>query len=410
MSAVAATARRVSDSFNEQARAPDVLAAELPGARVAASDFGLVVWSLLLTLPVVALLRVLLPTVLSDDSVLYRALAEDPLDNPLIVESENKIHATFALRLLVPAIVWALPFDTDVGFDVTSMGGVLAGAVLVAVLARRLGLGRLALLAGPTYALTFHTIYGLHVPHHVDTVTLALFAGGVLAAYTYRAVLCALLATAVVASKEIGLALPLAWFAARRGERPIRRVLAETVAIGLGPLLLFLLMRYTQVIPHQSWQAWEQYKLGFTTQGEWGYVRPLVQVFLQNHGMLWLLWPLGVLVAPTRWRRFHLFVLLLIPFLAGGPWARSVGYLLPFVLPSALLVLARASFARAALALAASAAVAVPLSLRNIGMEEYGSNLLLVPGGMLFLVAALQPVRSVLDARRAGRVAAVGVS
>jgi hypothetical protein len=75
-----------------------------------------------------------------------------------------------------------------------------------------------------------------------------------------------------------------------------------------------------------------------------------------------------------------------------------------------LLVLARASFARAALALAASAAVAVPLSLRNIGMEEYGSNLLLVPGGMLFLVAALQPVRSVLDARRAGRVAAVGVS
>jgi hypothetical protein len=383
--------RGLSHSFLAQARArPAVSSGE---ARVEASDLGLILWTIVVSVALVAALRVLLPTSMSDDGMLYRALAEDPIGNPLIVDSPNIFYVTFAMRLLVPLVVWVLPFDTDLGFHLTSMGGLIAGAVVVAVLARRLGVGGLALAAGPIYIVSFHGIYGLWQMYHVDTVTLALFGGAVLAAYAHRALLCSALATAVVASKEIGLSLPLAWYAARRGERPTRRVLRETALVAAAPLTLFLVMRYTGLIPHQSWDAWEQYKLGFKTQGEWGYFKPLLQVFLQNFGMLWLLWPLGILVGPPRWRRFHLFVVALVPFLAGGPWARSTGYLLPFVVPSALLVLSLLSVPRALIALAGSAAVAIPLSLRNIAIEEAGSNLLLLPGAVVFLVAVLPAFR-----------------
>jgi hypothetical protein len=357
------------------------------------------------TIPLVVLLRLLLPKSISDDGMLYSSLAKDPFDNPLVNNSLNPFWPTFASRLLVPLIVWVLPFSTSVGFHITSMGGIVAGAAVVAVLARKIGVGALALAVGPVYALSFHGIYGLWQWRMVDTVTLAVFAGAILAAYTYRAVLCSLLATAAVASKEVGLAIPICWWAVRRGERPERRALAEAAAIAIAPVGLFVFMRYSGVIPHRSWNAWEQYKLGFTTQGEWGYVRPLAQVFLQNHGLLWMLWPLALLVAPPRWRRLHLFVLALVPFLAGGPWARSVGYLLPFVLPSAMLVLQRASLARALVAIAGSVAVTVPLSLRNIGIDGFESNLLLVPGIVVFLVAAA-PVAVDLVRREISRPAA----
>lgn len=389
--------RRVGASFGAQARAPNVLC-DPPEGRVPASDLGLIVWSLVLVVPLVALLRIVLSSQpISDDGALYRALADDPIDNPLIVNSLNPFHVTFALRLLVPVTVWALPFGTTTGFHLTSIGGIVAGAVIVALIARRIGLGPLALLAGPVYVATFHAIYGLWQMYHVDTVTLALFSAGVLAAYTYRAVFCSLLAALVVASKEIGLALPFAWYASRRRSCSERRALAEAVVVAAFPLTVFVTMRYTQLIPHRSWHAWQQYQLGFTTQGEWGYVRPLVQVFVQNHGMLWLLWPLGVLAGPPRWRRLNLFVLILVPFLAGGPWARSCGYLLPFVIPSGLVALSRISLVRASIALVGSAAVAVPLALRNIALEQFQSNLLLLPGALVFGVAALPAITSLLS-------------
>jgi hypothetical protein len=383
------------ESFLVQARAADALG-DPPDSRVPASTSGLVWWTLAFVVPLVVGLRLILATALSDDGMIYRALAEDPIDNPLVSNSTNEFYWSFAPRLLVPSIVWLLPVDTRLGFQITTIGGLIAGAVVIAVLVRRLGVGALALLAGPAYVASFLGIYNLWMLFHVDALTVALFSGAILAAYTFRPVVCSALATLVVASKEIGLSLPVAWYAARRGTRPHRRVLAETALVALVPVTVFVLMRYTQLIPHHTWQAWHQYKLGFTTQGHWGYVKPLVQVFVQNYGMLWLLWPLAVLVAPPRWRRLHLFALLLIPLLAGGPWARSSWYLIPFVLPSALLVLTygRRSFAVAAVV--GSIAVAVPLGLRNSAVDEAASNMLLLPGVVLFVVASVPAVRAAL--------------
>jgi hypothetical protein len=109
-------------------------------------------------------------------------------------------------------------------------------------------------------------------------------------------------------------------------------------------------------------------------------------------GLLFLVWPLALLTAPRRWRWMHLYVLLLLPILAGGPWARSTMYLIPFALPSALLLLSRLSLARGLVAVAGSIAVAVPLALRNIAIEEFSSNLLLVPGTVVFVLAAAPAV------------------
>ena len=406
-------ARSVAGSFLAQVRAPTATAES--GVHRAVSDRGLVLWTLVLTGLVLGVLRVLLPTTEGapeDDSELYLSLARDPIDNPLIAETETKFASTFALRLLVPVVVWLLPVEPNLGFHFTSLGGLLAGGVVVALLARKLGVGGLALAAGPAYVLSFHGIYGLWSWRMVDTVTLALVAGAVLAAYTSHPVICSLLAAATVTSKEIGLVLPIAWFAVRRSAGT-RRALVEAALVAAPAAILFAVMRFSGLIPHQTWDAWDQFKFGFTTQGEWGYVRPLLQVFLQNHGMLWLLWPLAVLIGPPRWRRLHLFVAVLVPFLVGGPWARSVGYLLPFVLPSALFVLARGRTAFALAALAGSAAVAVPLALRNIAIDELGSNALLLPGMLVFAVFAFPAARrAVSEARErwgaAGRPRRVG--
>ena len=403
MAGLRRAALRTRESLVSQACASDARG-DPPDARVPASMLGLVVWTLAFVVPLVVLLRVLLPTSISDDGMLYRALAEDPIDNPLMDSSINSMYPSFAPRLLVPVIVWALPFNTALGFNLTTMGGLMAGAVIVAVLTRRLGVGGTALLAGPIYVATFHGIYSIWQTFHVDTVTLALFSGGVLAAYLFRPGICSVLATLVVASKELGLSLPGAWFAARRGTLPVRRVLAESALVGLAPLTLFALMRYTQLLPHDTWHAWEQYKLGFTTQGEWGYFRPLLQVFMQNHGMLWLLWPLAAAIAPPRWRRLQLFALLLIPFLAGGPWARSSWWLIPLVLPSGLLVLTYGRRLYAVAASLGSVSVAVVLGLRNSAISEAQSNLLLLPGIALFVAASAPAVLAAVAELRRHRI------
>jgi hypothetical protein len=377
----------------------------------ARGDRGLLVWSFTTALSLALLLYLVLPTsTVGWDSDAYLAIAQHPLDNHEVMP--------FPTRLLVPFIVWILPFDPNVGFHITTIGGLAAGAVVVSFLARRIGVGILALGAAPAYVLSFHGIYGTWQWRLIDTVTVALFGAAILAAYNHRKVACSLLSAAAAASKEVGLTAPLAYFAAR-SHAPIsrRRWLAESAFVAALPLVVFVALRFlTQqsvaLSPTDSgwsedqWDPFRSYRLGITMYEQWGYGRPLVQVFVQNHGMLFLLWPFVLLIAPTRWRRMHLYVLGLLPILAGGPWARSTMYLLPFILPSSLLILSRVSLSRAAAALLGSIAVAVPLALRNIGIGEFGSNLLLLPGAALFAVAAWPAVRRTVDeflARRRSR-------
>jgi hypothetical protein len=96
-------------------------------------------------------LRVVLPTSTGGgDSEFYRQLAEHPL-RPI----EGAPNAFFQFRPLVPTIVWALPLPTDLGFHVATMISLVAGALLIASLTRAVGVGWLALAAGPVYVLSF---------------------------------------------------------------------------------------------------------------------------------------------------------------------------------------------------------------------------------------------------------------
>ncbi len=368
----------------------------------ARGDRGLLLWSTFVGFALAFLLYLVLPTsTVGWDSDAYLAMARHPFDSGQVMP--------FPTRILVPLLVWVLPFDPDVGFHITTIGGLTAGAVIVAFIARRIGVHALALAAAPAYVLSFHGIYGTWQWRLIDAVSVPLFGAGLLAAYNHRKVATSVLAGAAAAAKEIGVTLPLAYLAARSGGIVRRRRLfVETALVALLPLTVFIGLRLlvgqsVALAPqHEDWntEQWDpfrSYTLGITMYREWGYGRPLVQVLVQNHGLLFLLWPLALLFAPGRWRRMHLYALLLLPILAGGPWARSTMYLLPFVLPSGLLLLSRLPLGRASVAVAASIAVAVPLSLRNIAIDELSSNLWLVPGAIVFAVAAAPAVREAAE-------------
>jgi hypothetical protein len=335
------------------------------------------------------MLKLLLPAATGGgDSEIYRRLAVHPFE-PITIYK----NAVFQFRILVPAIVWLLPVPTDTGFHVVTSIGVVAGAVLVALLARAVGLNRVALLAAPLSVLSFYGFYGLSQFRMIDSVAVSVFAAALLAALAGAAGWCSLLSVVATAAKEVGVLIPLAFYAARASRLLDRRVLRTTILIALPAVALFVALRL--LLPHgASYRAgdvvggWYE---GLSVQGRWGYPKVLLQVLLQNFGLLWLLWPLGVAVAPVRWRRLHCFLLVLLPVLVGTHWSRSASYLLPFVLPSALLVLARSRLPLTLAALGGSTWVAVLMSLRNIAVEPPGflaTNAALVPGVLLFAVAA----------------------
>jgi hypothetical protein len=357
--------------------------------------------SLALTVPLAAFLRVVLPTSTGGgDSEFYRQLAEHPL-RPI----EGAPNAFFQFRPLVPTIVWALPLPTDLGFHVATMISLVAGALLIASLTRAVGVGWLALAAGPVYVLSFVGFYGLLQFRMIDTATVAIWTATLLAAYAGRPVAVAVLSVFGVAAKEICLLLPIAYGLVRSTSRPFRRAAAATVAVAVPAVVVFILIRLLMpyTAPYGTDVNQGVWSGGLKLQGQWGYGRVLPQVLMQNLGLLWLLWPLGLVVAPPRWRRLSLFVLVVAPFLAGGAWARTAIYLWPFVLPSALLVLRRGTPVAAVLALAGSAWVAVLLSLRNIAVDAPGplaTNAALVPGMLLFAVAAAPAVLEVLGRAR----------
>lgn len=331
------------------------------------------------------------------DGTVYDAMARHPF------ETAHQV-GPYPFRFLVPLVVWALP-GTEFEFHLLGFLGLVVGATVTAVLACDLGVERrLALLAAPVYVLSFAGVYGVWQYEMIDTEGAAFTSVALLCAWRGRKVLFVVVGMLGAAAREYAATVPLGWWAAQRGRGHERRALLEALAVGVPILGVYALVQ--AIVPHPPGGSFMFRNTTYAYFAQFGLARFLARSLIQSFGVLFLLWPLGLLVGTPRWRSFHLYVVGVIPFLSVTDWNRMGIYLLPFVVPSALLVLARQRFAFAVLALAGSATLAALLSLHNIPNEAgYPAHAPeLVAAGLVATAACLPAVWSLLaSARRSSR-------
>jgi hypothetical protein len=141
-------------------------------------------------------------------------------DGPVYAQMERHPFETanlggpYPFRILGPLVVWALPLPTEAGFHFISVVGLLGGAMVTALLARRLHVpDLLAVLAPILYLASFAGIYNVHQYRMLDAFSSALTAVALLAAWDRRAVVFGTFAVLATAAKEMGVLLPFAWAA-----------------------------------------------------------------------------------------------------------------------------------------------------------------------------------------------------
>jgi hypothetical protein len=155
-------------------------------------------------------------------------------------------------------------------------------------------------------------------------------------------------------------------------------------------------------IPHPSGGDPFAYGNG-TVAGTHGLLRYVPRSVVQGFGLLFILWPVGIVLGSRRWQSFHLYAIALLPFLWVTDLNRVAIYLLPFVIPSALLALERASQVVFVVAVVANGYVAVVLSLHNIpNSAGYPSgSVSLAIGALVALIASAAAIRAAAAPLRA---------
>lgn len=308
-----------------------------------------------------ALLVLLEPsTEFGGDGTVYDAMARHPFD------TAHQL-GPFPFRVLVPLLVWILP-GTHFAFHLLSFLGLMVGGVVTAVLARDLGVApRLALLAPAVYVLSFAGVYGTWQFEMIDTEGGALTSAALLCAWRGRKLAFVLVGMLAASAREYGATVPLGWWAANRASGRERRAIVEAVALGVPILLTYALIQL--LVPHPPGGRFTFRNTSYAYFEQFGLLRFLARSLVQSFGVLFVLWPIGAFLGGPRWRSFQLYAIGVLPFLSVTDWNRMGIYLLPFCIPSALLVLMRGPYAAAVVALAGSACLATLLSFHNLPNE-----------------------------------------
>ena len=254
----------------------------------------------------------------------YALMAEHPFDE--VAESP------YAQRLGVPLLVAALPFSTKTGFLVVTVVSLLAAAALVALVALELGVppaGQAA--AGTLAAASYIGVHGLYNPYYVDPPTLALTALAILLALRGSCLwFAAVLAVGVTVKEPLATLVVVPFLIGRRS-------LAWAGALIAPPLVVFAAVHL--LAPRL--EAGDDQRLTFVEMGvlSRGFVTSIANPIVAVFGTAVLLWPIGVVLGPSRLRRLHVWALLTLPILAFGHMERTLGVFLPLALPSAFLAL-----------------------------------------------------------------------
>jgi hypothetical protein len=149
--------------------------------------------------------------------------------------------APYCWRVLAPAIVWALPFSTELGFQLVSTLSVWGTGLAVWVLLRRLGFGRDLSMAGLLlyFALGYATKWTLFDFWLTDPLGFLLATVAVLLALSGRDVaFAACLVLGVLAKESVVFVAPLAY--TLRARRPWEPALALRVAGATLPAVVAL--------------------------------------------------------------------------------------------------------------------------------------------------------------------------
>jgi hypothetical protein len=336
-------------------------------------------------------LRVFLPwTGVGADGVVYAAMARHPF------HTADQL-GPYPFRVLIPLLVWLLPLPRNAGFHVLAFAGLVAGGTMVALLARDIGVRPTrALAAAPLYVLSFAGVYGLYQYRMIDSECAALTAGALLLTWRGRKLAFVVVAMVAASAREYGGTLPLAWWAAQRGRGRELQAVWWALVLGIPVLTVYFLVQ--TLPPHPSGGSFMFRNGTFDYYAKYGLLRYFSRSFVQGFGLLFLAWPIGFALGSSRWRSFHLYLLGIVPFMIVTDFNRTIIYILPFAIPSALLMLDRASQRLFAVAVVASAYVAVGLSLHNLpnnGGYPAG-NAIILPGAILGVAALLPAARASL--------------
>ena len=143
--------------------------------------------------------------------------------------------APYCWRVLVPFVVWALPFSAQAGFTAVTLAAVVLTGVAVWAVCWRLGLGPAPSTAGMLlyFSLGYATKWTVFDVWLTDPLAILLVAAAVLLALSGRDVaFAACLALGVLAKESVIFAAPL-FYTLQAGRRWDRRLALRTVAVAL---------------------------------------------------------------------------------------------------------------------------------------------------------------------------------
>jgi hypothetical protein len=250
----------------------------------------------------------------------------------------------YTFRILTPLLVSALPIETTRGFSLVTLGGLWVTAILLYLLLRGLGLGRLASGGGLAIFLgSGLTTRALTTPTYVDALTYLTEVAGFYCLLARREAWFALTLLLGTLNRETALFLAPVYLLELRADGRLTRQNLPRVGLVLGPPLLALACVVTLKL-----------LAGGVLQSGLGVLETKPRTFEQNvpstqdladiysvFGLAWLLALLNLRRAPRLLRHGLVFGLLVVLQLSvsRGDESRNLSHLLPLVLPLAALEL-----------------------------------------------------------------------
>ena len=272
-------------------------------------------------------------SILGGDAVHYAGMAEHPL--------EAVAPPPWVQRIGVPLVVSALPLPEPTGFLVVAVLSMIAAAVAVAAIVRRLGLPRHAqLCAAGLTAGSYVGVHAVYNPYYVDPTTVAITAFAIWLALRRRLLAFAAIVAVGVLVKEVVatlIVLPYLVDARRRGL--LDASAAARAALPAVPALVVFAAVHALVpaaVSPGSDQRTAFFETPIFSRGVLETaVNPLVALF----GLTLVLWGVGLVVGPVDLRRLHVWALVALPILVYGHWERTLGVFVPLAVASALVAL-----------------------------------------------------------------------
>lgn len=256
----------------------------------------------------------------------YRAMAESPT---------TFSASPWGYRLLVPTIVYILPFPTMVTFSIITYSALVGAALIIWEFLRHLGFSMQSKIAGTSLVVfSFNTLHYTHNVAHVDPVTILLLCAALPAVYLNRRAWVVLLTVTLAFNREMAIFIPILYAAVWYGRVPTGWLTRYSLSLLAITLLVFAFLR--SGIIFQSDSGMGDFDIGSNLSEIWrqhlGDPASTTFQIWWIFNFAWFVGFLGLLVTSSVFRRLSLLtVLAFTPPLVAFNLPRLVGLGIPGV-------------------------------------------------------------------------------